>query len=141
DLPSDLPNVPTYRKANPTAAPILILALTSDTLPPSAVYDVTDSIIAQRVSQVNGVADVTVSGAEQPAMRVQVNPAALASMGLGLEDVRNAISSSNALGPVGMMEGFELAQTIATNAQLRTTQDYESIVVRAVNGTIIRLSS
>src|SRR5438105_3752723 len=69
DLPTDLPNVPTFRKANPAAAPILILALTSDTIAPSAIYDAADSIIAQRISQVIGVADVTVSGAEQPAVR------------------------------------------------------------------------
>src|SRR5215471_5123600 len=71
DLPTDLPTVPTYRKANPSAAPVLILALTSDTIAPSAVYDVADTVIAQRISQVDGVADVTVSGAEQPAVRVQ----------------------------------------------------------------------
>jgi hydrophobe/amphiphile efflux-1 (HAE1) family protein len=141
DLPSDLPTVPTYRKANPSAAPVLILALTSDTIAPSAVYDVADTVIAQRISQVDGVADVTVSGAEQPAVRVQVNPAALASTGIGIEDVRNAISNSNAAGPIGIFDGTGQAQTIATNDQLRTPRDYEPIVVRAANGTIVRLSS
>ena len=141
DLPSDLPTVPTYRKANPSAAPVLILALTSDTIAPSAVYDVADTVIAQRISQVDGVADVTVSGAEQPAVRVQVNPAALASTGIGIEDVRNAISNSNAAGPIGIFDGTGQSQTIATNDQLRTPRDYEPIVVRAANGTIVHLSS
>ena len=75
DLPGDLPTLPTFRKANPAAAPILILALTSKTMPPSAIYDAADSVIAQRLAQVDGVAEVTVSGAEQPAIRVRVNPA------------------------------------------------------------------
>ena len=78
DLPSDLPTLPTFRKVNPAAAPIMILALTSKTLPPSAIYDAADSVLAQRILQVAGVADVSVSGAEQPAIRVRVNPVALA---------------------------------------------------------------
>src|SRR5262249_2289016 len=93
-LPTDLPTVPFYRKSNPAAAPILILALTSKTIAPSANYDVADSVIAQRISQVDGVAEVTVSGAEQPAIRVRVNPLVLASMGLGMDDVRTAIVKS-----------------------------------------------
>ena len=75
DLPGDLPTLPTFRKANPAAAPILILALTSKTMQPSAIYDAADSVIAQRLSQVDGVADVTVAGSEQPAIRVRVDPA------------------------------------------------------------------
>src|SRR5229473_230994 len=93
DLPTVLPMVPTFRKANSAAAPILILALTSKTIAPSALYDVADTVIAQRISQVDGVAEVTVSGAEQPAIRVRVNPVALASIGLGMDDVRAAIGS------------------------------------------------
>src|SRR5262249_7349065 len=99
DLPADLPTLPTFRKANPTATPILILALTSKTMQASDIYDAADSIIAQRLSQVTGVADVTVAGSEQPAVRVRVDPARLAAMGLNLEDVRTAISNSNAVGP------------------------------------------
>ena len=76
DLPSDLPSMPSFRKFNPAAAPVLILALTSKTMPPSAIYDAADTVVAQRIAQVAGVADVTVSGAEQPAMRVRVNPGA-----------------------------------------------------------------
>ena len=105
DLPSDLPTLPTFRKANPAAAPVLILALTSNTIPPSAIYDAADTVIAQRISQVNGVAEVTVSGAEQPAVRVRVNPALLASMGVALDDVRAAIAATNAQGPIGVFDG------------------------------------
>src|SRR5688572_3992745 len=95
DLPLDLPSRPNFRKANPNAAPILILALTSKTIAPSAIYDAADTVIAQRLSQVDGVAEVNVSGAEQPAIRVRVNPIALASMGLNMENVRTAIANAN----------------------------------------------
>ncbi len=83
DLPSDLPSRPSFRKTNPAATPIMILALTSSTIPPSALYDAADTVIVQRLSQIDGVAEVSVNGAEQPAIRVRVNPIALASMGLG----------------------------------------------------------
>ncbi len=86
DLPGDLPMLPSFRKANPAAAPVIILALTSDTLPASAVYDAADTVVAQRISQVDGVGEVTVNGAEQPAIRVRVDPARLAAMGISLED-------------------------------------------------------
>src|SRR6202158_6271921 len=86
DLPSDMPTLPTFRKANPAAAPILILALTSKTLQASAIYDGADSVIAQRLSQVDGVADVTVAGSEQPALRVSVDPARLGAPGLRVGD-------------------------------------------------------
>src|SRR6187549_1424564 len=119
DLPGDLPTLPTFRKANPSAAPILILALTSKTLQPSAIYDAADSVIAQRLSQVDGVADVTVAGSEQPAIRVSIDPARLSAMGLSLEDVRSAISNSNAAGPLGSFDGSRRAVTIGINDQLR----------------------
>ena len=105
DLPSDLPSFPTFRKANPSASPILILALTSKTISAADLYDVADSVLAQRLSQVEGVAEVSVNGAEQPAIRVRVNPTALASMGLSLEDVRTAIANANAIGPLGNFDG------------------------------------
>src|SRR5260221_813859 len=119
DLPGDLPALPTFRKFNLASSPIIILALTSDTLPASALYDVADTVIAQRLSQVDGVADVTVSGAEQPAIRVRVNPVALASMGLSMEDVRTAIVNANVAGPTGIFDGIRLARTIAINDQMR----------------------
>ena len=140
DLPGDMPTLPSFRKANPAAAPILILALTSKTLPPSAIYDAADSVIAQRLSQVDGVADVTVAGSEQPAIRVRVDPAQLSAMGLSLEDVRRAISNSNAAGPLGTFDGDRRAVTIGTNDQLHSANEYDSVVVKTVNGTVIRLS-
>jgi multidrug efflux pump len=141
DLPADLPSSPTFRKSNPAATPIMILALTSKTVQPSALYDAADTVIAQRLSQVEGVAEVTVNGAEQPAVRVRVNPIALASMGLNMEDVRTAIANSNAVGPIGVFNGGERAITIASNDQLRSAPDYDPIVVRSANGTVVRLSA
>jgi multidrug efflux pump len=141
DLPGDMPTLPTFRKYNPAAAPILILALTSKTMPPSAVYDAADSVIAQRLSQVEGVADVIVTGSEQPALRVRVDPARLAAAGLSLEQVRTAIANSNALGPVGAFGGNGRATTLATDGQLRKAADYDPIVVKTKGGTPIRLSS
>ena len=140
DLPSDLPSLPTFRKANPAAAPILILALTSNSLPPSALYDAADSIVAQRITQVEGVADVTVSGAEQPAVRVRLDPGLLASMGVSAEDVRSAITSASTIQPLGAIDGPGQSTTLETNAQPRTAADYKSIIVKTVNGTIVRLS-
>ena len=141
DLPSDMPTLPTFRKVNPAAAPILILALTSKTMLPSAIYDAADSVIAQRLSQVDGVADVTVAGSEQPAIRVRVDPTRLAAMGLSMENVRTAIANSNAAGPLGAFDGDKRAITIGINNQLRKADEYDPVVVKSVNGTIIRLSS
>ena len=140
DLPTDMPQLPTFRKANPSAAPILILALTSKTMQPSAIYDAADSIIAQRLSQVDGVADVTVAGSEQPAIRVRVDPARLSAMGLAMEDVRTAIANSNAAGPLGTFDGDKRGTTIGINDQLRDATEYDPLVVKTVNGTVIRLS-
>jgi multidrug efflux pump subunit AcrB len=141
DLPTDLPTVPSFSKANPTARPILVLALTSKTIATNALYDLTDTVIAPRISQVAGVAEVSENGADQPAIRVQVNPAALALTGIGLDDVRAAIVSSNAVGPLGAFDGPQQMQTIATNDQLRKAADYEPIVVRTANGGVVRLST
>ena len=141
DLPGDMPTLPTFRKANPSAAPILILALTSKTMQPSAIYDAADSVIAQRLSQVDGVADVTVAGSEQPALRVRVDPTRLAAMGLSMEDVRTAIANTNALGPLGGFDGDKRAVSIGINDQLRAANEYDSVVVKTVNGNVIRLST
>jgi multidrug efflux pump len=141
DLPGDLQSRPTFRKTNPAATPIMILALTSKTVPPSDLYDAADTVVAQRLSQVDGVAEVTVNGAEQPAVRVRVNPIALASMGLNMEDVRTAIANTNAVGAIGVFDGSERAITIGSNDQLRTAPDYDPIVVRTSNGAVVRLSA
>jgi hydrophobe/amphiphile efflux-1 (HAE1) family protein len=139
DLPGDLPTLPAMRKVNPSAAPIMILALTSPTLQPSTLYDVADTLIAQRIAQIEGVAEVTVNGAEQPAMRIRVNPVAMATMGINAEDVRAAISNANSLTPLGTFEGPDLARTIATNDQMRSVRDYQNLVVKAANGTVVRV--
>jgi hydrophobe/amphiphile efflux-1 (HAE1) family protein len=141
DLPGDLPSRPSFKKSNPAAIPIMILALTSKTIPPSSLYDVADTVAAQRLSQVEGVAEVSVNGAEQPAVRVRVNPIALASMGLSMEDVRTAIANTNGIGPIGAFDGSERTITISTNDQLRDRSDYDPIVVRTANGTVVRLSA
>ena len=141
DLPGDLQSTPSFRKSNPAAIPILILALTSKNVAPSAIYDAADTVVAQRLSQVKGVAEVSVNGAEQPSVRVRVNPVALASMGLGMEDVRTAIANANAAGPLGVFEGTDRATTIGINDQLRTAPEYDPIVVRTANGAVVRLSA
>ena len=141
DLPGDLPNLPNFRKANPNATPILILALTSDTRSASAVYDIADTVMAQRLSQVDGVAQVSVSGAEQPAIRIRVNPVAIASMGINLEDVRLAIVNANATGPLGVFDGDGIGWTIGANAQLRDPREYRDIVVKSANGAVTLLGS
>ena len=140
DLPSDLPMLPRFRKSNPAAAPVLILALTSSTLSPSDIYDAADTVIAQRISQVDGVAEVTVAGAEQPAIRVRANPMLLSSIGLSIEDLRVAITSANALAPLGIIDGERQAVAIESNAQLRTLEEYRNIVVKMANGNVVRLS-
>ncbi|MEO8420502.1 MAG: efflux RND transporter permease subunit [Hyphomicrobium sp.] len=141
DLPGNLPDVPTFRKFNPSAAPVLILAMTSKSLTPSAIYDAADTVVAQRISQVQGIAQVEVSGAEQPAIRVRVNPTLLASMGLSMEEVRSAITEANAIAPVGAVDGDTQAITIDTNAQLRSAKDYGAIVLKTNAGNVVRLSS
>jgi multidrug efflux pump len=141
DLPSDMPTLPSFRKANPAASPILILALTSKSIPPSQMYDAADTVVAQRISQVEGVAEVTVSGAEQPAIRVRVNPMLLSSIGVSMEDVRTAIANANALAPLGIIDGATQAVAIETNAQLRKVEDYGALVVKTTNGNVVRLSS
>ena len=140
DLPSDLPTVPAFRKANPSAMPVLILALTSDTMPASAIYDAADTVVAQKLSQVDGVAEVDVNGAEQPAIRIQVDPSRLASMRLGLDTVANQVIGADAHSPVGGYDGPTQAGTFATSDQLMTPDDYRSIVIPTPGGGAVRLA-
>jgi multidrug efflux pump len=139
DLPSDLPTLPTFRKMNPSASPVLIIALTSDTLSASAIYDAADTVIAPRMTQVEGVADVSVSGADQPAIRVRVNAERLSALGLAIEDVRAAILATSTVQPLGAVDGATIAFSLATNDQLKTAEDFKPLVIRQVNGTPIRL--
>ncbi len=139
DLPTDLTTLPTFRKINSSSAPIYVLALTSESLPTSTIYDATDTVIAQRISQVSGVGGVVVAGAEQPAIRVQVDPARLASMGLGIDQVANAIVNANAQASNGAFNGDGQGATIDTNGQLNTPDDFRGIVVASKNGAVVRL--
>lgn len=140
DLPTDLPTLPKFRKFNSAAAPVYILALTSKTMPASAIYDVADTVLAQRISQVPGVGDVTVSGADQPAVRIALNPVALSNAGIPTDDVRTAIINANPVGPVGAFDGPRLTETLSTNPQMRTAEEFRSIVIKSdANGTV-RLS-
>ncbi|UTD29216.1 efflux RND transporter permease subunit [Bradyrhizobium sp. WD16] len=140
DLPTDLPTLPTFRKANPAAAPVFILALTSKTMSAGAIYDVADTVLAQRLAQVPGVGEVTVSGADQPAVRVQLHPMLLAKAGISTEDVRTALVNANAIGPVGTFEGGRQAETISVNRQMRTAAEFGAIVIKSSNGSFVRLA-
>src|SRR5207249_6916276 len=118
DLPLNLPAPPTYRKVNPADAPIMILAMTSETFTPTQIYDYADTIIGQRLSQVEGVSQVFISGAAKEAIRVQVNPAALASAGLSMEDVRAMLGQVNVDQAKGSLEGEKAAYMLDSNDQL-----------------------
>lgn len=139
DLPADLPVLPFFRKVSQASTPILVIALTSDTLPTSAIFDATDTVIAQRISQVPGVGEVRIAGSEQPAIRVRVDPARLAAMGLGIDKVANAIVSANVLSPLGALEGGAQSHTIGADDQLSTPSDFRNIVLKASNGAIVKL--
>ena len=139
DLPGDMPASPRLRKANPNSQPVLIIALTSTTLATDALYDLADTFIAQRMSQVDGVAEVQVSGSEQPAIRVRLDPARLAAMNLALEDVRTAINNANTFSPVGGIDGNETFLTLATNGQMGEPDAYANVVLRTRGGALVRL--
>jgi len=139
ELPSGLPNPPTYRKQNPADAPIMDLAMTSDTHELTEVFTLADQIISQRISQIEGVATVTVGGGAKSAVRVQVNPVALASMGLSIEDIRTQLSMLNMNGPKGMLSGPERNYVIASNDQLMHAADYQPIIVAQHNGVAVPL--
>jgi multidrug efflux pump len=140
DLPSDLPTLPKFRKANPAAAPVFVLALTSKTITTSAMYDVADTVLAQRISQVPGVGEVNVSGADQPAVRIALNPVALSKAGISTDDVRLAVVNANPLGPVGAFDGGRQSETISTNRQMRTAAEFRDIIVKSSNGNFVRLA-
>ena len=140
DLPSDLPTLPRFRKANPAAAPVFVLALTSKTISPSAIYDVADTVMAQRISQVPGVGEVTVTGADQPAVRIALNPVALSNAGIATDDVRLAIIGANPLGPVGIFNGGRQSETLSINRQMRTAAEFRDIIIKSRSGNFVRLS-
>ncbi|HEY6002734.1 MAG TPA: multidrug efflux RND transporter permease subunit [Anaeromyxobacter sp.] len=139
DLPQNLPTRPSYRKVNPSDAPILILSVTSSTLPLSQVFDAANTILAQKIAQVPGVGQVFVGGGQQPAVRVQVDPTALAGVGLGLEDVRSVLAQATVAPPKGSLEGPEQRMVLAANDQLGAAATFAPLVLTYRNGSPIRL--
>ena len=139
-LPRDLPNPPIYSKINPADAPILTLALTSKTLPLSKVEDFADTRLAQKISQLPGVGLVSISGGQKPAVRIQANPATLASKGLTLGDVRTAVAQSNVNQAKGSFDGLRQAYAIGANDQLLSSDEYQPLIVAYKNGTPVMLS-
>ena len=139
-LPPSLPMNPTYRKVNPADAPIIIYALTSDTMSTGQMYDAASSIIQQRLSRVEGVGQVFVGGSSLPAVRVDLNPQALSRHGIGLEDVRQTLAATNVRRPTGRLVDGDVVQQIDTNDQLHKAEQYRPIVVAWENGAPLQLS-
>src|SRR5271166_3443007 len=139
-LPTDLPNPPIYNKVNPADAPILTMALTSDSLPLSKVEDLADTSLAQKISQLPGVGLVSISGGQRPAVRIQANPTALASYGLSLEDLRLAMGQANVNQAKGNIDSRNQEFTIGANDQLLTSPDYRPIIIAYHNGAPVRVS-
>ena len=140
-LPRTLPAPPTYSKSNPADTPVLTLAVSSDTLPLDQVDDQADSIIAQKISQVAGVGLVSIGGGQKPAVRVQVDPVALAGAGLTIEDVRTALVAANVNQPKGNLDGPRLDYALATDDQLYTAAAFRPLVLAYRNGAPVRLSA
>ncbi|HEX9603934.1 MAG TPA: multidrug efflux RND transporter permease subunit [Myxococcales bacterium] len=140
DLPANLPTRPNYRKVNPADAPILILSLTSATIPLGQVFDQANTVLAQKISQVPGVGQVFVGGGQQPAVRVQADPQALAGLSLSLEDVRAALANSTVDQPKGAVSGSSQMRTLAANDQLLKAKDFAPLVIAYRNGAPVRLS-
>src|SRR5438105_846868 len=139
-LPRDLPNPPVYSKVNPADTPVLTLALTSDTLPLQRVQDLADTNLAQKISQLPGVGLVSISGGQRPAVRVQADPSALASYGLGLEDLRSVLGQANVDQAKGNLEGPRQSFTIGANDQIFSAAEYQAVVVTYRNGAPVRLA-
>jgi hydrophobe/amphiphile efflux-1 (HAE1) family protein len=141
DLPINLPGPPTYRKINPADAPIMILAMRSEILPSARVFECADSIIAQRLSQVEGVSQAFVGGADKSGVRVQINPGALASAGFSLEDIRSLLGQVNVNSPKGSFDGDRISYAISSNDQLLEGGEYQNLIITQRRGVPIRLSS
>jgi multidrug efflux pump len=139
-LPSDLPNPPVYSKVNPADAPVMTLALTSDSLPLDKIEDAADTNLAQKISQVTGVGMVTIAGGQKPSVRVKANPAQLASYNLSLEDLRTAIAAANVDQAKGTLNGARQSYTIGANDQLLSSSDYKPVIVAYRNGAPVRAS-
>jgi multidrug efflux pump len=140
DLPAALRSNPTYRKVNLSDSPILILAMTSNTMSRGQLYDVASTLLQQKISQVPGVGDVSIGGSSLPAVRVEINPTALFKYGVGLEDVRAALSAANANSPKGSIENERLHWQIYSNDQSRSAAEYKKLIIANRNGAAIRLT-
>ena len=140
DLPTDLRSNPQYRKVNPADAPAMILALTSDTIGQGRVYDAASNVLQQKISQVNGVGQVSLGGSSLPAVRVEINPQALAKYQIGLESVRAALAAANANSPKGAIEVGALRYQIYTNDQSRVADDFRDLIIAWRNNGPVRLS-
>jgi multidrug efflux pump len=140
DLPASLRSNPVYRKVNPAAAPIMILALTSKTLSPGQLYDSAATVLEQKLSQVDGVGQVTVNGSALPAVRVETIPQALFKYGIGLEDVRAALAAANANAPKGSIEVGDRHFQLYTNDQAKRSEQYRNLVIAYRNGAAVRVS-
>src|SRR5580700_9074158 len=138
-LPKDLPSPPTYRKVNPADSPILLLAATSETMPLTDVDDNVETKLAQQISQVPGVAQVTIGGQQKPAIRIQLDPAKLVAKGLSLEDVRTPLSVTTVNNPKGSLNGEKRLYTIYTNDQLTQAKAWNDVVVSYRNGGTLRV--
>ncbi|MFV9686907.1 multidrug transporter subunit MdtC [Pantoea graminicola] len=139
-LPTGMPSRPTWRKVNPSDAPIMIMTLTSDTYNPGQLYDYASTQLAQKLSQIEGVGDVTVGGSSLPAVRVALNPQALFNQGVSLDDVRTAVSSANQRRPQGALDDTQRRWQLRTNDALQTAREYQPLIVHYKNGAAVRLS-
>jgi multidrug efflux pump len=140
NLPSNLPSNPTYRKVNPADAPIMIFGISSETFTTGKLYDLASTVLQQRLSEIQGIGQVSIGGSSLPAVRVDVNPSALSRYGLGLEDVRAAIASSNVRRPKGEMHDGDRQWQIEANDQLESAEGFRSIILHTDNGAVLRLS-
>jgi len=139
-LPTNLPSPPSYRKVNPADSPILILSLTSASLPLTVVDDSADNILAQQLSQISGVAQVTINGQQKPAVRIQIDPAKLASLGLSLEDVRTQIAGASADAPKGTLDGAQQSFAVYDNDQILSAAPWNDVIVAYRKGAPVRIS-
>ena len=138
-LPADLPNPPTFRKTNPADRPILILAVTSDTLPLNVASDFADNVLAQQISQIRGVGEVDIFGQQKPAVRIQVDPARLAALGLSLEDIRQPLTNATINAPKGTFDGPRRSVTVYDNDQILAASVWDDVIVAWHNGAPVRV--
>lgn len=138
-LPSGMPSLPTYRKINPSQAPIMALAVSSPNLSPGQIYDIASTVLAQKIAQISGVGEVSLGGASLPAVRVQLNPGMLAHYGIALDEVRTAIAQTNPTRPLGLVEEGDRRWQITISEPLRQAADYAPLIVRWQDGAAVRL--